>query len=202
MRGRNRITGNRSVRPRPLAPLRCHPTDRDCQRCPEGSRKSVCGRNRNARLSDRFRCVPFLHRQNCLVWGMAARGLYKATDGSWRQADANKGVFRFSTGSERASVGPCWIGIARWWFTRTSRQRSSTRTGAWRRSPQTPMRSRGLSSPLVFICSTKLSRASAARAAGEAASGRASRTLLGSAAAQGARQPFYDVNSPAKNWRA
>jgi len=23
---------------------------------------------------------------------MAARGLYKATDGSWRQADANKGV--------------------------------------------------------------------------------------------------------------
>ena len=41
VRGRNRITGNRSARSRPLAPLRHHPTDRDCQRCPEGSHKSA-----------------------------------------------------------------------------------------------------------------------------------------------------------------
>jgi len=37
VRGRDRITGNRSVRSRPLAPLRHLPADRDCQRCPEGS---------------------------------------------------------------------------------------------------------------------------------------------------------------------
>ena len=55
VRGRNRITGNRSVRSRPLAPLRHHPADRDCQRCPEGSHKSACGRTGNARLGDWFR---------------------------------------------------------------------------------------------------------------------------------------------------
>src|SRR5207302_7046549 len=55
VRGRDRITGNRNVRSRPLAPLRHLPADRDCQRCPEGSHKSACGRIRNARLSDWFR---------------------------------------------------------------------------------------------------------------------------------------------------
>ena len=38
-RGRNRITGNRSVRSWSLAPLRRPPADRDSQRCPVGRRK-------------------------------------------------------------------------------------------------------------------------------------------------------------------
>jgi len=38
-RGRNRITDNRRVRSWSFAPLRRRPADRDCKRCPVGSRK-------------------------------------------------------------------------------------------------------------------------------------------------------------------
>ena len=58
MPGRDRITGNRSVRSRSLAPLQRRPTDRDCQRCPEGSHKSARGCTRNGRFSDWFRAEP------------------------------------------------------------------------------------------------------------------------------------------------
>src|SRR5262249_3092580 len=39
-------------------------------------------------------------------------------------------VFGFSTSSETASAGRCWIATARWWFTRTGRPSSYTQTDA------------------------------------------------------------------------
>jgi hypothetical protein len=98
------------------------------------------------------------HRRRCVGYrDMAARGLYKETDGSWRQADADKSV-RLLYRLKKRERWTLLDRTARWWFTPPGHLRSYTRTGAWRRSPQRHMPSRGLS---AVACSSFAARRSA-----------------------------------------